>query len=186
MKAISKFEVLSALELETEKHLTEAVRVFQNLPAQTLLKPAANGGWSIAQCLAHLNSYGRFYLPAIGHALDHPSGNACNENFTSGWLGNYFTKMMQPGGSAKKYKSPKDHAPAADLNAPAVIAEFIEQQERLIIQLRKAKAVNINATRVPISISKWIRLKLGDTFRFLIAHNERHLLQAKKLLEQGQ
>ena len=93
---------------------------------------------------------------------------------------------MQPGGSAKKYKSPKDHAPAADLNAPAVIAEFIEQQERLIIQLRKAKAVNINATRVPISLSKWIRLKLGDTFRFLIAHNERHLLQAKKLLEQGQ
>lgn len=183
MKAISKFELLSTLEQETEKHLTEAVRVFQNLPEKTLLKPAANGGWSIAQCLAHLNSYGRFYLPAIAHALDHPAGNTSNENFKSGWLGNYFTKMMQPGSSVKKYRSPKDHSPVADLNAAAVIAEFIEQQERLIIQLRKAKAVNISATRVPVSISKWVRLKLGDTFRFLIAHNERHLLQAKRHLK---
>lgn len=184
MKAISKFELLNSLELKTEKHLTEAVRVFQNLPAQTLLKPAVNGGWSIAQCLAHLNSYGRFYLPAIAHAIDHPAGDASIINFKSGWLGNYFTRMMQPGNSTKKYRSPKDHAPVADLDAAAVIAEFIEQQERLIMYLRKAKSVNINATRVPISISKWVRLKLGDTFRFLIAHNERHLLQAKKHLEE--
>ncbi len=183
MKAVSKFELLSTLEQETEKHLTDAVRIFQNLPVQTLLKPAANGGWSMAQCLAHLNSYGRFYLPAIAHALDHPAGNARIENFKSGWLGNYFTRMMQPGDSTKRYRSPKDHAPVADLDAPAVIAEFIEQQERLIIYLRKAKSVNISATRVPISISKWVRLKLGDTFRFLIAHNERHLLQAKKHLQ---
>ncbi|HRP56271.1 DinB family protein [Agriterribacter sp.] len=185
MKATSKFELLSTLERETEKHLTEAVRIFQNLPEQTLLKPAANDGWSIAQCLAHLNSYGRFYLPAIAYALDHPAGNASAENFKSGWLGNYFTRMMQPGNSTKKYTSPKDHSPAADLNAPAVIAEFIEQQERLIMYLRKAKAVNIGATRVPISISKWVRLKLGDTFRFLIAHNERHILQAKKHLDKN-
>ncbi len=183
MKAISKLELLSTLERETEKHLTEAVRIFQNLPEQTLLKPASNGGWSIAQCLAHLNSYGKFYLPAIAYALDHPASNASTESFKSGWLGNYFTKMMQPGSSGTKYKSPKDHVPVADLDARAVIAEFIEQQEQLIMYLRKAKAVNINATRVPISISKWVRLKLGDTFRFLTAHNERHLLQAKKHLE---
>ena len=183
MKAISKFELLSTLERETEKHLTEAVCIFQNLPEQMLLKPASNGGWSIAQCLAHLNSYGRFYLPAINDALDRPAGNASTESFKSGWLGNYFTKMMQPGSSKKKYKSPKDHVPVVDLDAPAVIAEFIEQQEQLIIYMRKAKAVNINATRVPVSISKWVRLKLGDTFRFLIAHNERHLLQAKRHLK---
>lgn len=51
--------------------------------------------------------------------------------------------------------------------------------------LRKAQATDINATRVPVSISKRIRLKLGDTFRFLIAHNERHILQAKKHLDKN-
>ncbi|HRO48444.1 DinB family protein [Agriterribacter sp.] len=182
MKAMSKFKLLSSLEQEVEKHLAEAVSVFQNLPEETLLKPAPDGGWSMAQCLAHLNSYGRFYLPAITYAINHPAGNATNEKFKSGWLGNYFTQMMQPGNSTKKYKSPKDHSPTPDLDARAVVAEFIQQQEQLMRCLRKAKATDINATRVPVSISKWIRLKLGDTFRFLIAHNERHMLQAKRHL----
>ena len=182
MKAMSKFKLLSSLEQEVEKHLAEAVSVFQNLPEETLLKPAPDGGWSMAQCLAHLNSYGRFYLPAITYAINHPAVNATNENFKSGWLGNYFTQMMQPGNSTKKYKSPKDHSPTPDLDARAVVAEFIQQQEQLMRCLRKAKATDINATRVPVSISKWIRLKLGDTFRFLIAHNERHMLQAKRHL----
>lgn len=185
MKAISKFELLSSLEQEVEKHLAEAVGVFQNLPEETLLKPAPDGGWSMAQCMAHLNSYGRFYLPAITYAVNHPAGNAANEKFKSGWVGNYFTQTMQPGNAAKKYKSPKEHSPARSLDARAVVAEFILQQEQLTDCLRKAKAVDINATRVPVSISKWIRLKLGDTFRFLIAHNERHLLQAKKHLNKN-
>ncbi|HTN07614.1 DinB family protein [Agriterribacter sp.] len=186
MKSISKFDLLSSLEHEVENHLAEAISVFQNLPEETLLKPAPDGGWSMAQCLAHLNSYGRFYLPAITSAINHPAGNATNEKFKSSWLGNYFTQMMQPGNSAKKYRSPKNHSPAPNLNARAVMAEFIQQQEQLMLCLRKAKVTDINATRVPVSISKWIRLKLGDTFRFLIAHNERHMLQAKKHLDKNQ
>lgn len=185
MKAVSKSKLLSSLEQEVEKHLAEAVDVFQNLPEEILLKPAPDGGWSIAQCLAHLNSYGRFYLPAITYAIHHPRGKATNEAFKSGWLGNYFTQMMQPGASTKKYRSPKAHSPAPHLEARAVVAEFILQQEQLMNCLRKARATDINATRVPVSISKWIRLKLGDTFRFLIAHNERHMLQAKRHLDKN-
>jgi hypothetical protein len=185
MKAVSKSELLSSLEQEVEKHLAEAVGIFQNLPEETLLKPAPDGGWSMLQCLAHLNSYGRFYLPAISYAINHPSGNSANEKFKSGWLGNYFTQMMQPGNSTKKYKSPKAHSPAPRLDTCAVVAEFIQQQEQLTDCLRKAKAIDINATRVPVSFSKWIRLKLGDTFRFLIAHNERHILQAKRHLDKN-
>lgn len=183
MKTTPKLELLGTLEQEVDKHLAEAISAFQNLPEEKLLQPAADGGWSIAQCLGHLNSYGRYYLPAIRHAILRPSGKSSNEKFTSGWMGNYFTKMMQPGNSGKKYKSPKDHAPVADLDARAVVAEFIQQQEQLIDCLRKAKDIDINATRVPVSISKWIRLKLGDTFRFVVAHNERHILQAKRLLK---
>ena len=183
MKAISKLELLGMLEQEVEKHLAGAISAFQNLPEEKLLHPAADGGWSIAQCLAHLNSYGRYYLPAIRHAILHPSDKKKKKKFNSGWIGNYFTKMMQPGNSTKKYKSPKDHVPAPNHNACAVVAEFIQQQEELMGCLRMAKGIDINATRVPVSISKWIRLKLGDTFRFVVAHNERHLLQAKRHLK---
>ena len=43
---------------------------------------------------------------------------------------------------------------------------------------------NLNNIRIPISINKWIKIKLGDTFRFVIYHNERHIQQAKRVLKE--
>jgi hypothetical protein len=87
--------------------------------------------------------------------------------------------MMEP--SDKTYKAFKGHIPAKELDAYAVVAEFIKQQEEMLALLRAADTRAINA-RIPISISSLIRLKTGDVFRFLIAHNERHVQQALKNL----
>ena len=182
MKPINSNELINSLQADLREIMLMASQL-ERYSATELAKEPAPGKWSVAQVLEHMNIYSRYYLDAIEQKL-HLNSSEATAEFRPGWLGNYFTRMMQPGNSTKKYRSPKDHTPVADLDAPAVIAEFIEQQERLIMYLRKAKSVNINATRVPISISKWVRLKLGDTFRFLIAHNERHLLQAKKHLEE--
>ena len=62
-------ELITMLEGEVETHLNDAVKIFQNLTSTELLKPSANGGWSIAQCLWHLNSYGDYYLPEIKSGL---------------------------------------------------------------------------------------------------------------------
>jgi len=48
--------------------------------------------------------------------------------------------------------------------------------------LREAKTKNLNTIKIPTTLSKWIRMNLGDTFRFLIAHNERHIRQAKRAM----
>lgn len=182
MKPTGKAALLRQLESRVEQHLQTITSRIQNLDQEVLLKPAAGGGWSIAQCLEHLNSYGRYYLPEIeaGLAGAKPDATAA-ATFTSTWLGNYFTHMMEPG--VKKYKAPKDHRPAATLDATAVVATFIEQQELLLQYLRRSEQVNLDKIRVPVSIARWIRLKLGDVFRFLIAHNERHIQQALRHLQ---
>jgi len=79
-------------------------------------------------------------------------------------------------------KSPKDHRPALILPSHEVIAEFISQQEKLLQLLRDAATTDLGKIKVPISISKFIRLKLGDTFHFLIIHEYRHYLQAERAL----
>ena len=133
---------------------------------------------SHAQVLEHLNSYGRYYLPAIEKSLavDKPQ----KQLFTPGWLGNYFTKIMKPGSDGKtgnKMNAPKNHRPAADPDIKPVIDNFLEQQHRLLGLLEKAKQKDIGAIRTPISISRFIKLKAGDTFRFFVAHEQRHFLQ---------
>ncbi len=172
--------LLDLLEEHVENHIHDAVKIFQNLSAEELLKPSASGGWSIAQCLWHLNSYGDYYLPEIKSGLD--KKYPVNAVFKSTWLGNYFTQMMKPGAQMKKYKAFKNHVPPDKLDAHKVVAEFIQQQEQLLSYLKQAKQTDMNRIRIPISILSWIKLKLGDVFQFIIAHDERHLQQARRNL----
>ncbi len=182
MNSVNKEQLLNVLESRVEQHIQEAVSVFQNLNAQELLKAAPDGGWSIAQCLWHLNSYSEYYLPEIKKALGNYRTNSIGTDFKSGWLGNYFTNMMEPKPGFMKMKAFKNHVPPIDLDAHAVVAAFIQHQEELLPLLQTARQADLNKIRIPISISKWIQLKLGDVFQFLIAHDARHLAQAKKHL----
>jgi hypothetical protein len=74
-----------------------------------------------------------------------------------------------------KMKTQKSYHPPAALNAEQVIGEFLQHQEKLLQLLDAARNRDMNAIRIPITITKYIKFKLGDTFRFLVAHEQRHL-----------
>jgi hypothetical protein len=178
-------QLLNKLQEQTEQFLTQAIGEWQMTKPSKLLRQPGENKWSAAQCLEHLNSYGRYYLAEMEAAIERArrSGLEAKEEFKTGFLGNYFTQMMLPKeGKQKKMKSPKDHQPVANLNADEVVREFIDQQERLIVLLEKARKINLGKARVPISIAKFIKLKLGDVFMFVVAHNHRHVLQAERAL----
>lgn len=147
------------------------------------------GKWSPLQIIEHLNSYNRYYLPELSKALDAGRDVKCNRLFKSGWFGNYFTNMMQPGKDGlvrNKMSAPKNHRPQPNLDEKAVINEFIAGQEKLLGYLSRAKQTDIGKLRAPISISRFIKLKIGDTFRFLIAHQIRHFKQLDRTLAELQ
>ncbi len=159
----------------------------QNVDNAALLQPLAAGKWSTAQVLEHLNSYGRYYLPEIRKAIHNGTlkGIKPQEQFTSGWLGAYFTKTMQLGKTGEvvnKMQSPKDHRPLLNLDAQQVLHDFIGQQKEMYHLLQDAEAVNLMRLKVPISIARFITIRLGDTFQFVIAHEIRHQLQAIRAL----
>ena len=58
-----------------------------------------------------------------------------------------------------------------------VIETFISQQIKLLDLLNQSKNISLNKTKIGISISSLIRLKLGDTFQFYINHMIRHMKQ---------
>lgn len=187
MSTYRQQQLISGLETQVEYLLTKSIGEWQLVPhTQFAFKPSASS-WSANECLQHLNSYGRYYLPAIQKAID-KAATGSTENFYSGWLGSYFTKMMMPkenGSLATKMKSPKDHAPTKILESHQVIAEFIEQQEMLLKLLHSAKRFDLNKVKVGISLAPFIKLKLGDVFMFLIVHLIRHGQQADRALSQS-
>ncbi|WP_343691599.1 DinB family protein [Chitinophaga sp.] len=159
----------------------------QLLPAHDniLLRQPAPDKWSAAQCLDHLNAYARFYIPRIEKAIQGKLAGslppAPSPVFKSGWLGNYFTNMMLPkadGHPGMKMQAPKGYRPLADLNAKQVVNEFIDWQERAKQLLEQSKLVNLESIKIPTTLGNWLKFSLGDTFRFVIAHEQRHMAQA--------
>ncbi len=177
---------LEDLQQQTEALLQRAISEWQMLPPAVLAQQPAPGQWSAAQCLEHLNYYSRYYLPAIEKAIAAGKSTRPSTTFQAGWLGAYFTRLMQPqtnGALKSKMKAPQNAVPSEAPDPRAVLAEFIDHQETLLTLLNQAATVNIGRLRVPISIAPWIRLKLGDTFAFLIAHEQRHVLQMTRAME---
>jgi hypothetical protein len=181
-------KLLIELQEQTESFLNKAISEWQMIRHSQFGYKTAPEKWSATQCLEHLNSYGRFYLPEIEKAIKKAKekGYGPATHFKAGWLGNYFTKLMMPGNAGtvtKKMSSPKDHYPGSNTDSYKVIAEFIEQQERLLSLLEAAQDVDLNKASCAISISKLVKLKLGDTLLFFIAHHYRHILQAERALQ---
>ena len=181
MKLFKSLDLLEQLQSDVRQIIAAAKFLQKDDPAILLRQPEP-GKWSVIQVLEHLNSYGRYYLPEIERSLQ--SSKPATEDFKSGWIGNYFTNLMKPnskGQVGKKMKAPRDHSPSTDLDPKPTLDTFIQQQHALLELLEKAKKKNIGLIRTPISISKLIRLKLGDTFRFLVAHEQRHFVQIQNV-----
>jgi len=176
-----KYRLIEELEIELRNQIAQVKENFENSSENALQCPSVSGGWSILQCIDHLNSYGLYYLPQIRYALN-KANKSDKPTYQSGWLGDYFTKIMSPNSGTKKFKAFKDHMPGELLDPNMVITEFLRQEELLLQYLSDAKHMDIASVKVPVSISRWIGIRLGDTFRFLLAHNKRHLIQAGRNL----
>ena len=162
----------------TEENIN-AAKEFKRLTTEQLNYKQCPGSWSILECLEHLNLYGDFYLPAIEQQILAQPQHRPDSIFKSGLIGNYFANMMKPG-SGKKMKSPADKNPSNSALSATTIDRFIKQQELLRSLLQQSRTANLTKVKVPISITRLIRLRLGDTFRFVVYHNQRHIAQAQR------
>lgn len=144
--------------------------------------------WSVIEVLAHLNQYASYYHDVFISKIENTKFTEPKSQFISSPLGKSAWKSMKLGAAnniKRKFQSPKNYNPILhpELIENNELKKFENKQIELINIIEKAKKVNIQRVKIPISISKFIRLKLGDALLFVVYHNERHLQQIKNLLE---
>lgn len=140
--------------------------------------------WSALECIAHLNRYGEFYLPELERVLSAGKGKPVRSEFRSGWLGNYFAQSMLPkNGEIKKMKTLAPMNPVGSTFTSDELRTFIKQLNKMLEYLEAARNIDLTRNKTGVSISKWIKLRLGDTLRFVTYHNERHLQQALRAVQ---
>lgn len=105
--------------------------------------------------------------------------------FKPGLMGNYFVKMIKPksdGRIPSPMKTMKKFVPDLKVN-DNTIRNFLADQQSIINALELSKELDLNKIKIPSAIGSIVTFKLGDAFRFLIGHNQRHIIQAKRVLE---
>lgn len=173
-------QTLLIKELRDLTHLAkEQALEFKTYSLEQLNYKSNDTDWSVLECIEHLCLYGKFYLPEIENRILKVDP-VYNHSFKSGFLGNYFVNMIKAS-NLKKIKATKQmDATGSDLTM-STINQFLKQLEWLDSLLAKSENVDLTRVKTSISLSKIIKLRLGDTLRFIVYHNERHILQATKI-----
>jgi hypothetical protein len=190
-------EIESHLLLEELEHLllrlTEIVeREFGPLSNTQLNWKANPKSWSIAECLHHLNIISGYYIPLFMQRIELGVKRSLKpkSHFKYRYLGNYMVNSVQlqeDNRVKNKIKSPKAYNPQkSEFSTVEVLQSYLKDQEEMIAVLSAAKAVDLSKVRVPIAIFPLIKLRLGDMLRFVIYHNERHIVQAQKVRTENQ
>jgi hypothetical protein len=142
------------------------------------------GTWSIVEVFSHLNRsneiYFRYILPRVTLAPDQEL-----DEFRSSWLGDWaYDKIIpRPDGSVWKMKTAKSVLPVRpNEDCKEVLHAFHRNCDALDDILRHSATKDLRRIRIPFHFVPFLHFSLGETLRFLIAHNERHLLQAQRLV----
>tara|TARA_R110002096_G_scaffold27330_2_gene83700 strand:- start:6918 stop:7475 length:558 start_codon:yes stop_codon:yes gene_type:complete len=180
MNITSEVLISELIEL-TRQNINEAEQLNQK-PINELNWKLDEKTWSVLEAIEHLNLYGDFYLPEIEKYLS-KSKKITEAYYKPGLLGNYFAKSMLPKEKLNKMNTFKSKNPNGSNLDKSALERFLSQQEKTLILLNKARNISLNKIKVPTTLGKLVKLKLGDTFRVVIYHNLRHIVQTKKILE---
>jgi uncharacterized damage-inducible protein DinB len=178
-------DLLNDLTKDVQR-IKESAQFFQSSDPNKMAYCPDKNKWSVVQVLEHLNAYNRHYLPLIEKNLSIVT-HSNNAWFTPGFWGDMFTKKMKPDNVYQiknKMKAMKAFTFPNSLNVEKVLSEFLAHQDKLLKLLEMARHRDLNAIRIPITVSSLVKLKLGDMFRFLIAHEQRHMIQARNTLKE--
>ncbi len=186
-RTFDSMELIDSLSAEVNT-IVQRITELSALSNEQLNKQPAPGKWSVAQIVEHLNTYDRYYIPLASQMLNKVGRVSGKKQFKPGWLGEYFVNSMYSqvkttGAVTNKMSAMKGHIPSETLDATKVLSEFIADQRKLLELLEQMKDVDIASVRIPITISKFITIKLGDAIRFLVAHEVRHFSQIERALQ---
>jgi len=182
--------------LELLKSLTNSCEQINSIVQKDLLTLSKDqlrwksneNSWSIIECLEHIVLSGDYYLKEIKKKFDKkiPSNTPINIQYNPGLIGNYSTKSMEPkeGKIKVKMKTLKRMKPGkSQLDTDRIIDKFQNYQKETLALLDKSRFYDLGKIKINSSLGILIRFKLGDAFRFVIAHNQRHMLQAKNVMK---
>jgi len=174
-------DALHELGLITKKVQAE----FGRLSAAQLNWKPAEDKWSIGQCLDHLIKTNQQYFPLF-EAISQGRKKKSFWGSLPGLPG-FWGRMMLKGlaaSSNKKFKAPAVFKPSSSNIPGSIVSDFVQHQQELTRLIKATATVNHDKTIVTSPVSPVITYSLKDCVNICAIHEERHYLQAKRVIQQ--
>ncbi len=143
----------------------------------------AKDSWSIAECLQHLNVGVTKTLPAFDRAIS--EGRSKNQlapgPFRYGWFSRMMVASMEPPPKFRM-KSPRliRVSVGGTYRGADLLPQFAAVRDQLAERVRQADGLDLAHVRTISPVNRLLRMPLGAYFDFIIAHDRRHLWQARQ------
>jgi len=142
------------------------------------------GRWSIADCLEHLNVGVSKTLPAFDRAIaqGRSKAQASPGPFRYGWFSRWMIGSMEPPPKWRMTAPRIFRVPTgATYQVADVLPEFLSVRDQLAQRVRLADGLDLGKIRAISPVNSLLRLPLGAYFAFIIAHDRRHVWQARQV-----
>jgi hypothetical protein len=170
--------------LDRTELIKASTQPFLRLTNDQLHQSPGPGKWSIVEIFGHLNITHDIYIRCILSRIT-LAPDVVSESYRSGWLGDWLYKKIMPraDGSVFKLKALKSHCAGNGIvDGKEVLESFLRKCDAIDDILRHVSTKDLQRIKIPFSFSRILRLRLGDNLRYLVAHGERHLLQAQRVM----
>jgi hypothetical protein len=151
--------------------------------AQFNWRPGKNR-WSIADCLQHLNVGVTTALPAFDRAIaeGRAKGQTAQGPFRYGWFARMVAGSMEPPPRWRMKTAAVLRVPlTATYRAADLGPQFTAVRDQLAECVRQSDGLDLSRVRTISTINRLLRLPLGAYFQFILAHDRRHLWQARQV-----
>jgi DinB superfamily len=162
----------------------EAESAFGELSAEQLnWKPSASE-WSVAQCFEHLIASNAGYFPIIEKIARGEHRPSLKERLPllPSLFGSVVLKAVEPQGQ-RKFKARPDFQPSRSEINEDIVSRFLSQQQALIDHMNSTRDVDLKKTIITSPILSIVTYSLFDAYQIVVAHEQRHLAQAKRVTE---
>lgn len=163
---------------------------FYYLEEEDLNMKPHDKAWSILEIFKHLNLVHQFYLQQMERKV--PQLKAPDsDQLAPGWLGRTAVKNMEPGNNGsipfkmktfKKIDPIQARARGEAIVADVVFRDFVEDLQRLEDLIQQAENKSLENAKIQ-TVLPLLKMRISDALPFILAHAQRHVVQAKGNLE---
>lgn len=168
--------------LHEQTHL--CIHTFGNLNVAQLNWQPNTDSWSIGQCIDHLITTNQTYLPILAIAIEGEYEKTFMEKipFLPTFFGKLLLKSVQPN-NMRKIKTMPVFEPAQSNIPDNIVREFELHQQNMAFMIQNTENLYHHKIIITSPANKYLTYSLYHAIEIIIAHEQRHLQQAKRVLD---